>query len=69
MLCELVLTLLIVINDCLLKLYETIMYLQGPLEHTVGQFWQMIWEQDSKAIIMLNRVIEKGAVCKLLTSI
>ncbi|XP_052233524.1 tyrosine-protein phosphatase non-receptor type 1-like isoform X2 [Dreissena polymorpha] len=35
---------------------------QGPLEHTAGQFWQMIWEQNSKAIVMLNRVIEKGAV-------
>lgn len=35
---------------------------QGPLEHTVPQFWQMIWEQNTKAIIMLNRVIEKGTL-------
>lgn len=33
---------------------------QGPLEHTAGEFWQMVWEQDSKAVIMLNKVIEKG---------
>ncbi|KAK6178132.1 hypothetical protein SNE40_012954 [Patella caerulea] len=35
---------------------------QGPLEHTAGQFWQAVWEQQSKAIIMLNRVIEKETI-------
>ncbi|XP_052819203.1 tyrosine-protein phosphatase non-receptor type 1-like isoform X1 [Mya arenaria] len=35
---------------------------QGPLEHTAGEFWQMIWEQNTKAVIMLNRVIEKGTL-------
>ncbi|XP_076449693.1 tyrosine-protein phosphatase non-receptor type 2-like isoform X2 [Babylonia areolata] len=35
---------------------------QGPLEHTCGDFWLMIWQQRSKAVIMLNRVIEKGTV-------
>ncbi|XP_061616703.1 tyrosine-protein phosphatase non-receptor type 2 isoform X1 [Phyllopteryx taeniolatus] len=34
---------------------------QGPLRNTCGHFWLMIWEQKSKAIIMLNRVIEKGS--------
>ncbi|XP_067305278.1 tyrosine-protein phosphatase non-receptor type 2a isoform X2 [Pseudorasbora parva] len=34
---------------------------QGPLRNTCGHFWLMIWEQRSKAIIMLNRVIEKGS--------
>ncbi|KAM9723317.1 tyrosine-protein phosphatase non-receptor type 2a isoform 2-T2 [Menidia menidia] len=33
----------------------------GPLKHTCGHFWLMIWEQCSKAVIMLNRVIEKGS--------
>ncbi|KAH9515125.1 Tyrosine-protein phosphatase non-receptor type 1 [Bulinus truncatus] len=32
---------------------------QGPLEHTMCDFWQMVWEQESRAIVMLNRVIEK----------
>ncbi|XP_076844610.1 tyrosine-protein phosphatase non-receptor type 2a isoform X2 [Brachyhypopomus gauderio] len=32
---------------------------QGPLRNTCGHFWLMIWEQRSKAVIMLNRVIEK----------
>ncbi|CAG5132755.1 unnamed protein product [Candidula unifasciata] len=35
---------------------------QGPLEHTMGDFWQMIWEQQSRAVVMLNRVIEKGTL-------
>jgi tyrosine-protein phosphatase non-receptor type 1 len=35
---------------------------QGPLEHTVGHFWLMIWEQQSKAILMLNKIIEKKQI-------
>ncbi|XP_052000032.1 tyrosine-protein phosphatase non-receptor type 2a isoform X2 [Xyrauchen texanus] len=34
---------------------------QGPLRNTCGHFWLMIWEQCSKAVIMLNRIIEKGS--------
>lgn len=34
---------------------------QGPLPSTSGHLWQMVWEQNSKAVIMLNKVIEKGA--------
>ncbi|KAM9839013.1 tyrosine-protein phosphatase non-receptor type 2 isoform 2-T2 [Aulostomus maculatus] len=34
---------------------------QGPLKNTCGHFWLMIWEQKTKAVIMLNRVIEKGS--------
>lgn len=35
---------------------------QGPLSHTSGHFWQMVWEQNTRAVIMLNKVIEKDAV-------
>ncbi|PWA15033.1 hypothetical protein CCH79_00008757 [Gambusia affinis] len=35
--------------------------LVGPLKNTCGHFWLMIWEQKTKAVIMLNRVIEKGS--------
>ncbi|XP_041101267.1 tyrosine-protein phosphatase non-receptor type 2 isoform X2 [Polyodon spathula] len=34
---------------------------QGPLRNTCDHFWLMIWEQKSKAVVMLNRVIEKGS--------
>lgn len=35
---------------------------QGPLPSTVGHFWLMVWEQNSKAILMLNKIIEKKQV-------
>jgi len=34
---------------------------QGPLPSTTSHFWSMVWEQKSKAVIMLNRVVEKGS--------
>lgn len=35
---------------------------QGPLETTSEDFWQMVWEQKSRIIVMLNNVIEKGSM-------
>ncbi|XP_050463273.1 tyrosine-protein phosphatase non-receptor type 1 isoform X1 [Cataglyphis hispanica] len=32
---------------------------QGPLSNTAGHFWLMVWEQNSKAVLMLNKIIEK----------
>lgn len=39
-----------------------IVYLQGPLPNTCGHFWEMVWEQKSRGVVMLNRVMEKGSV-------
>lgn len=36
--------------------------LQGPLPNTCGHFWEMVWEQKSRGVVMLNRVMEKGSV-------
>ncbi|VDK78749.1 unnamed protein product [Litomosoides sigmodontis] len=33
---------------------------QGPLSTTSNDFWQMVWEQNSRLIIMLNKLVEKG---------
>ncbi|KAJ8359177.1 hypothetical protein SKAU_G00157020 [Synaphobranchus kaupii] len=35
---------------------------QGPLPSTCGHFWQMVWEQRSLGVVMLNRIIELGSV-------
>ncbi|XP_057291052.1 tyrosine-protein phosphatase non-receptor type 2-like isoform X1 [Hydractinia symbiolongicarpus] len=35
---------------------------QGPLQSTCKDFWRMIWENHSPAIIMLNRIVEKNMV-------
>ena len=36
--------------------------LQGPLRQTSAHFWQMVWEQNTYGIVMLNKIIEKGMV-------
>ncbi|KAG9353357.1 hypothetical protein JZ751_017934 [Albula glossodonta] len=35
---------------------------QGPLPATCGHFWEMVWEQRSRGVVMLNRIIELGSV-------
>ena len=35
---------------------------QGPLPNTTGHFWLLVWEQHTRAIIMLNKTIEKNQV-------
>lgn len=35
---------------------------QGPLPSTAGHFWLMVWEQNCRAILMLNKVIEKEQI-------
>ncbi|XP_072448404.1 receptor-type tyrosine-protein phosphatase mu-like, partial [Chiloscyllium punctatum] len=32
---------------------------QGPLSHTIADFWEMIWQEDSNIIIMLTNLIEQ----------
>ncbi|XP_065080738.1 tyrosine-protein phosphatase non-receptor type 61F isoform X1 [Ochlerotatus camptorhynchus] len=35
---------------------------QGPLPLTVGHFWLMVWDYNSRAILMLNKLIEKKQI-------
>ncbi|KAK3085951.1 hypothetical protein FSP39_011214 [Pinctada imbricata] len=53
------------INASLLRVPEAnrrYILTQGPLESTSGHFWQMVWEQKSNAVIMLNKLKENGMV-------
>ena len=33
---------------------------QGPLGHTIGDFWSMIWSENTKVIVMLTTEYENG---------
>ncbi|KAJ2339199.1 hypothetical protein GGF43_006697, partial [Coemansia sp. RSA 2618] len=33
---------------------------QGPLNHSVSDFWRMVWEQGTTAIVMLANPVEAG---------
>ena len=35
---------------------------QSPLEDTVADFWQMVWEAQSRVIVMLCNIEEDGKV-------
>ncbi|OCT60157.1 tyrosine-protein phosphatase non-receptor type 1 [Xenopus laevis] len=53
------------INASLIKMEEaqrSYILTQGPLPNTCGHFWEMVWEQKSIGVVMLNRVIEKGSI-------
>lgn len=43
---------------------EKILYIacQGPLPTTLGDFWQMVWEQKSNVIAMMTQEVEGGKV-------
>jgi tyrosine-protein phosphatase non-receptor type 1 len=41
---------------------RTYILTQGPLQHTLGHFWQMVWEQKTAGIVMLNKCMERGMV-------
>jgi len=36
---------------------------QGPLDETVADFWAMVWQQNTRAIVMLCKTVE-GGMCK-----
>lgn len=41
---------------------DSYMASQGPLQHTMEDFWRMIWEWRSCSIVMLTELEERGQV-------
>lgn len=35
---------------------------QGPLPQMVGDFWHLVWEQQSHSLVMLTNCVELGRV-------
>ncbi|XP_053548802.1 tyrosine-protein phosphatase non-receptor type 6 isoform X2 [Bombina bombina] len=42
---------------------------QGCLLSTTGDFWEMVWQEDSRVIVMTTKEIEKGRVRSICTSV
>ncbi|XP_068160420.1 tyrosine-protein phosphatase non-receptor type 7-like [Antennarius striatus] len=38
---------------------------QGPMLHTVGDFWDMVWQERSNIIVMVTRLKENNEKCEL----
>jgi len=45
--------------------YETRNYIvtQGCLHNSINDFWKMIWQEDSRVIVMITKLYEKSKVC------
>ncbi|XP_061604022.1 tyrosine-protein phosphatase non-receptor type 7-like [Phyllopteryx taeniolatus] len=37
---------------------------QGPMVHTVGDFWDMVWQERSRIIVMVTRLKETNEKCE-----
>lgn len=47
----------LILNICTYSL----LYL-GPLDHTVNDFWRMVWQCECGKIVMLTNIFEEGKV-------
>lgn len=48
------------------SLYRRYISTQGPLPATFNDFWLIVWEQNSRVIVMLTKEEEMNKVCFVL---
>ena len=44
----------------------TVSVIAGPLNATLNDFWQMIWQENAKALVMVTNLVEGGHVSYLI---
>ncbi|KAM8830269.1 tyrosine-protein phosphatase non-receptor type 7-like isoform 1-T3 [Synchiropus picturatus] len=44
---------------------KTFIATQGPMLHTVGDFWEMVWQERSNIIVMVTRLKENNEKCEV----
>ena len=44
------------------QIHSPLVHSPGPIPETVSDFWRMVWEENSRTIVMLTNTHERGKV-------
>ena len=42
--------------------FDFFLSFQGPMQETVFDFWRMVWQENTAAIVMVTNLVEVGRV-------
>ena len=46
----------------LIRVHVQLCHLSGPMQETVYDFWRMVWQENTAAIVMVTNLVEVGRV-------